>query len=101
KRSSEVVLCRGPIERHTFSCPFLQGFAKGGDGLFKPCRSSFPRSEKLEGRAEIVLNHGPFERRARTGSFLQGFAKGGDGLFQPSRPGLPLTQPCKRIAKIH
>ena len=88
------------MERHALAGTFLQGFAKGGDGLVEPRRPALPLAEHCERIAEIDLGHGPIERHARAGIFLQGFAIGGNGLFEPRRPALPLAEHSERIAEI-
>jgi hypothetical protein len=53
---------------------FLQGVAKGGDGLVEPRRPALPLAEFLERIAEIILGPGPLERHAFAGSFAQNLA---------------------------
>jgi hypothetical protein len=80
---------------------FLQGFAKGGNGLVQPRRPALPRAERRKRIAEIVLGCCPLERHARACQFLQGFAIGGGGLVEPGCPALPLAEHTERIAEIH
>ena len=100
ERSAEIHLGRGPIERHARAGPFLQGFAKGGDGLLEPRRPALPLAEAKERSAEIHLGHGPVERHARAGPFLQGFAIGGDGLLEPRRRALPLAERSSALPRF-
>jgi hypothetical protein len=44
---------------------FLQGVAKGGNGLLEPRRPALPLAERHERSAEIHLGRGPLERHAR------------------------------------
>jgi hypothetical protein len=90
----------GPLERHALAGIFLQGLAKGGNGLLEPRRPALPLAEHSERVAEIRLGLGPLEPHALAGPFLQGLAIGGKGLIEPRRPALPLAKRSKRIAEI-
>src|SRR5258707_1391692 len=61
QRSAEIVLCRGPVERHALARPLFKGLAIGGDGLVEVCGVALALAERLERNAEIVLRHGPVE----------------------------------------
>jgi hypothetical protein len=76
---------------------FLQGFAKGGDGLVEPRRPALPLAERSERIAEIVLG-GPFERRARVHS-CKASRKAATASSSRAVP-LPLAERPERIAEI-
>jgi hypothetical protein len=52
ERSAEIVLGHGPLERDPLAGSFLQGFAKGGNGLYEP-RLSENRSLVMVRKSEF------------------------------------------------
>src|SRR5215469_7752570 len=61
---------------------FLEGVAKGSDGLFQARRAAFTLAEHREREAEIVLGRRPVEGRTFARLFLEGVPIGGDRLLQ-------------------
>src|SRR5258708_38922105 len=62
KRMAQIVLGRGPLERHALAGPFLQRLAIASDGLVKLRRSGLALPQSPKRIAEIVLGRGPVER---------------------------------------
>src|SRR5262249_56329796 len=54
ERTAEIVLGRGPVERHALAGSFLESVAVGGDGLFEARGAALARAEAAERIAEIV-----------------------------------------------
>jgi hypothetical protein len=66
QRGAEIILDRGPLERHALAGPFLQRFVIGSDSVIEKRRPVFPLVEPHERIAEIHLGRGPLKRHARS-----------------------------------
>ena len=92
---AEIVLRRGPVERHPSTGTLLERFGEGGHGLLKVLCPARPLAQSHKSDAEIVLRRGPVEGRPRTGALLERLGEGGHGLIRvlclafPSAQGLP------------
>ena len=59
KRSAEIVLGQGPVERHALAGPFHEGVAIGDHRLLQPRHPTL--ADRGECDAEIILGHRPVE----------------------------------------
>ena len=99
KRGAEVVLRRGPLERHALSGVLLERCAEGGHRLLEALRAVLPRAQSRKRVAEVVLRRGPLERHTLASTFLERCAVGGHRLLEALRAALPLAQGRKRVAE--
>src|ERR1700730_5679645 len=101
KRRAEVVLCRGPEERHPIARSLLERRATSRDRLFQMTCPALSLSETLERGAEVVLRRRPVERIATARLLLQRGAVGRNRLLQSRRPALPIAQRPERAAEAN
>ena len=68
KRSAEIVLGRGPVERHALARSFLQRLAIGGDGLLQPRRAALALPEDLQAQCRDCSGSWPSRAARARGS---------------------------------
>src|ERR1035441_1078663 len=85
KRTAEVVLRRGPLERKLLPRPFLERLAEGRNRGFQVFCPTLSRAECRERNAKADLRRGPVERKLLPRRHLERRAVGRDGSVERIR----------------